>query len=231
MRRLRSKRRRSRAPVVAIAILLTLLLSYIIFMNRLLPVVETMAVNRARNLCTETINQAAGKVIKDNNITYDMLMELEKDSSGNITAVKANTLKIDELKYKITNEVIKELNETDTSSLGIPLGTVIGGQLFHGLGPRIRVNIESIGSAETKIINEFSSAGINQTRQQVLLEVDASITVLVSTSHITTNVKSNYTIADTVIVGNVPDSYTVVDDSSGKSNSDKIFIYGNKGSK
>jgi len=123
------------------------------------------------------------------------------------------------------------LNEADTSSLSIPLGTVIGGQLFHGLGPKIRVNIERIGSAETKIINEFSSAGINQTRQQVLLEVDASITVLVSTSHITTNVKSNYTIADTVIVGNVPDSYTVVDDSSGKSNSDKIFIYGNKGSK
>jgi sporulation protein YunB len=200
-------------------------------MNRLLPVVETMAVNRARNICTDTINQAAGKVIKDNNITYDMLMELEKDSSGNITAVKANTLKIDELKYKISNEVIKELNEADTSSLSIPLGTVIGGQLFHGLGPKIRVNIERIGSAETKIINEFSSAGINQTRQQVLLEVDASITVLVSTSHITTNVKSNYTIADTVIVGNVPDSYTVVDDSSGKSNSDKIFIYGNKGSK
>lgn len=231
MRRLRSKRRKNRALVVAIAILLTLLLPYIIFMNRLLPVVETMAVNRARNICTDTINQAAGKVIKDNNITYDMLMELEKDSSGNITAVKANTLKIDELKYKISNEVIKELNEADTSSLSIPLGTVIGGQLFHGLGPKIRVNIERIGSAETKIINEFSSAGINQTRQQVLLEVDASITVLVSTSHITTNVKSNYTIADTVIVGNVPDSYTVVDDSSGKSNSDKIFIYGNKGSK
>ena len=91
MRRLRSKRRKNRALVVAIAILLTLLLSYIIFMNRLLPVVETMAVNRARNICTDTINQAAGKVIKDNNITYDMLMELEKDSSGNNTAVKANT--------------------------------------------------------------------------------------------------------------------------------------------
>lgn len=231
MRRLRSKRRHGRAPAVFLGVALTLVIFYIIFIVRLLPIVETMAVNNARNLATETINKAAGKVLSEENVNYDNLMTLEKDGNGNITAVKADTLRIDELKYKITNEVIKELNGIDTSDLGIPIGTIIGGQLFSGMGPKVKVRIEPVGSAETKIVNEFSSAGINQTRQQVFLEVDASITVLVSSDSIKTEVKSNYTIADTVIVGKVPDSYTYVDDTSGKSNSDKVILYGGKNSK
>lgn len=166
MRRLRSKRRHGRAPAVFLGVALTLVIFYIIFIVRLLPIVETMAVNNARNLATETINKAAGKVLSEENVNYDNLMTLEKDGNGNITAVKADTLRIDELKYKITNEVIKELNGIDTSDLGIPIGTIIGGQLFSGMGPKVKVRIEPVGSAETKIVNEFSSAGINQTRQQ-----------------------------------------------------------------
>lgn len=231
MRRLHSRRRNKMAFLILSSILMLFIIFFLLFTIRLLPVVKTMAVNSARNIATQTINKAAGKVISDEKIGYDDLMTLEKDSNGNITAVKADTLKIDKLKYEITSEVIKELDDINTSDLGIPIGTVIGGQLFSGIGPKVKVKIEPVGSAETKIVNEFTSAGINQTRQQILLEVDASITVIVSSTNISTDVKSNYTIADTVIVGNVPNSYTVVDDNSGKSKSDKIIMYGGKNKK
>lgn len=228
MRRFRRRRVRSGSLGVAVITLCVLLIVYFVFAFRLMPLIKTIAVNNARNAATQTINNAAGKVIKNDNIDYDKLMSLDKDASGQITAVKANTIQIDLLKYEITNEAIDELNSINSGSLGVPVGTVVGGQLFSGLGPHIRVRIEPVGSIETQLVNEFTSAGINQTRQQIILTVKASVTIMVSSYSVTTDVSSNFTIADTVIVGKVPDSYTVVEDSSAGSESDaqKIFTYG-----
>jgi sporulation protein YunB len=197
-----------------------------------MPVIKTMAVNNTKNIATQTINSAVEKVLKGNDVGYDKLMILEKDSGGDITAVKSDTLQIDTLKYEITNEAVKELNAIDPKDISVPLGTVIGGQIFTGLGPQISVRVEPIGNVDTQIVNEFSSAGINQTRQQILLYIKTEITIIVSSYNVTTSVESNFTIADTVIVGNVPDSYTVVEDSaaSSQSNSQKIFTYGKNSS-
>ena len=229
MRRYHAKRVKNRALLFLIFILGLITVLIYIFTVRLMPVIKTMAINNAKNMATQTINNATGKVLKEKNIDYDKLMTLDKDSSGKITAVKAESLQIDLLKYEITNEAIKEINAIDSTELGVPIGTVVGGQLLTGMGPRINVKIEPVGNVETQIVNEFTSTGINQTRQQIMLNVKASITIIVSSYNVTTNVESNFTIADTVIVGNVPDSYTVVDDSatSGESASQKIFTYNN----
>lgn len=220
--------RRQTKKKVMLALLITLLLLilfYYIFSVRLMPVVKTMAVNNARTVATSTINNAAGKVLKDNKINYDKLITLEKDSNGKINAVKADTLEIDLLKYQITSEAVKELNAIDSSKIDIPLGTVIGGQLFSGMGPRIHVTIEPLGNVETNIVNKFTSTGINQTRQEVILDVKASITVIVSSYNINTSVDTNFDIADTIIVGDVPDSYMEITDGT-NSNGEKAIIYG-----
>lgn len=224
MRRFRRRRVKNKALAVFIVFLIIFIAGYYIFSVRLMPLIKTIAVNNAKVIATETINKAAGKVLEEEQIDYDKLMTIEKDSNGSIIAVKANTLKIDQLKYKITNEAIREINSIDPDQLSVPIGTVIGGQLLSGKGPRVKVRIEPIGNVETQIINEFTSTGINQTRQQVMLSVTASITIIVSTYSVTTDVTSNFTLADTVIVGNVPDSYMVVDD--GSEGSEKVFIYG-----
>jgi sporulation protein YunB len=197
-----------------------------------MPVIKTMAVNNARIAATETINNAAGLVLKNNNIDYDKLVTLEKDSSGKIQAVKADSLEIDLLKYQITNEVVKDINNINSSELSIPIGTLIGGQLFSGLGPRINVTIAPVGNVETNIINKFTSTGINQTRQEVMLDVNASITIIVSSYNITTNVDTNFDIADTIIVGDVPGTYMYVNGDSSTSSNDaaKMFEYSNTNS-
>lgn len=226
MRRSFRRQPKNKVILALLIILLLLILLYLIFSVRLLPVIKTMAVNNARTTAISTINNAAGKVLKDNKIDYDKLITLEKDSNGKINAVKADTLEIDLLKYQITNEAVKEINSINSSSLDVPVGTVIGGQLFSGMGPRVHVTIEPVGNVETNIENKFTSTGINQTRQEVILDVRASITVIVSSYNVSTNVDTNFDIADTIIVGDVPDSYMQITDDSSQSNSDKVFKYG-----
>lgn len=226
MRRFGRRRRSNRALHVLLITLMLCLLVYIIFILRFIPIIKTMAISNAKNIATQTINNAAGKVLKKEKLSYDQIMMLERNKSGQVTAVKANTLQIDVLKYEITNEALREMSNMNTGSLGVPIGTVIGGELFSGFGPHINVKVEPLGNIQTEIDNEFTSTGINQTRQQVILKVRAAITVIVSNYTLVTDVQSNFVIADTVIVGSVPNSYTVIEEAADAGTAEKVYTYG-----
>lgn len=227
IRRAHMMRGRAGIKLCLAAAVLAAALLYAAFNIALVPVLKTSAVNRARIVAIDTINNAAGRVLKNDSITYDRLMRVDKDSSGSVTAVSADTMQINMLKYDVTGEVIRELNSIDPSELAIPFGTVIGGQLFTGRGPYIRIKIQPIGSVDSNIVNSFSSAGINQTRQQIMLDVKADITLIIASYNVSTRVESNIDVADIVIVGGVPGSYTYVGGSGGAAGSDgRVIIYG-----
>ena len=92
--------------------------------------------------------------------------------------------------------------------LSIPIGTLTGSALLAGRGPRIRVRMESVGSSTARFNNQFESAGINQTKHQIILEVDVSVAILLPGFTTATKVSTAVTVAETVIVGAVPDTYT-----------------------
>lgn len=222
--RYRVRRKKNRAALMCILFGTITVLCYSVFDIALMPVLRTAAVNKAKIVAIYTINDAVGKVLREDGISYDKLMSVEKDSAGTVTAVSANTVEINMLKYDITSEVIKELNNIQGSELAIPFGTVLGGPLFTGRGPMINIRIQPIGSVNSNVVNDFTSAGINQTRQQIMLDIRADITLMIANYNVSTSVESNISVADIVIVGGVPGSYTYVGDTG--DGSDRIFTYG-----
>ena len=92
--------------------------------------------------------------------------------------------------------------------LSIPIGTLTGSALLAGRGPRISVRMESVGSSSARFENRFDSAGINQTNHQIALEVDVSVSILLPGFTTATTVSTAVTVAETVIVGSVPETYT-----------------------
>lgn len=219
-----SKKRLHRtAFIVLLVITLFLFLIYILNI-RLYPIIKTVATTKAQSIATSVINSAVSQVLIDDKINYNSLMTFEKDQEGKITAVKADSLQINKLKFDISNEINKRFDSIDSKDLNIPLGTILGGQLFTNRGPNIKIKIAPVGNANSELTSIFSSAGINQTRQQVMMKIKVVMTVVMASYNITTAIESNFSLADTVIVGNVPGSYMVVEDGSGSS--DKIYMYG-----
>jgi sporulation protein YunB len=225
--RFRRKNKKRRVAVFFFFVFAVVIILYIMFNALLMPILKTAAVYKAKIVAIYTINSAVGKVLKTDNISYDKLMNFDKDSNGDITAVNADTMQINLLKYDITNEVIKELSSIKSSELKIPFGTVFGGQILTGRGPMINIRIQPMGNVDSNISNTFTSAGINQTRQQVMLDIKADIIVMISSYNVSTQVETNFCIADSVIVGSVPGSYMVINGTSDAT--DKLFIYGNSG--
>ena len=83
-----------------------------------------------------------------------------------------------------------------------------GSVLLAGRGPSISVRMESVGSSSAWFENEFTSAGINQTKHQIVLNIDVAVSILLPGFSTATVVSNAVTVAETVIVGSVPDTYT-----------------------
>ena len=170
-------------------------------------VIRDLAQTSVMNTTSDLTNDAISKQIAAGNIAYDRIVYFEKDLEGRITALKTNMSEVNRLKTDVLNIINDEIMALDNSDIGVPLGSLFLPELFSGKGPAIPVHILSIRNSDASFVSSFSQAGINQTLHQLtmLVSVDVAILVLGQTSNFT--ITSEVVVAETVIVGSVPNTF------------------------
>ena len=170
-------------------------------------VAASLARTQVMNVTSDLINDAIDRQIEEGSIAYDRMVYFEKDLEGRITALKTNMGLVNRLKTDTLNRINDEIMALDSDHIGIPLGSLILPELLAGTGPRFNVRVLSIRNSEADFDSRFSEAGINQTLHQLtlLVSVDVAVLVLGKTEHFT--VESEVVVAETVIVGTVPETY------------------------
>ena len=178
----------------------------ILFRTKFHGTIRSLAETQIKNSTSDLINDAIDKQIETGNIQYDRIVYFEKDLNGKITALKTNMSEVNRLKTSILNMINDEILAMDTTDLGIPLGSLILPEMLSGRGPQIPVQILSISNSDAGFESYFTQAGINQTLQKITMNisVDVSILVLGKTESFTVN--SEVVVAETIIVGQVPDT-------------------------
>ena len=172
------------------------------------PLLASLATTKVSTTVTRIVSEAVYQAIEDGEIRYDGLVTFEKDETGQITAVRSNMAAFNHLQADILDTILTRIDQVSARELSIPVGTLTGFSLLAGRGPRISVRMESVGSSEANFHNEFVSAGINQTKHQIILTVDVSVSILLPGFTTATKVSNSFIVAETVIVGSVPDTYT-----------------------
>ena len=152
------------------------------------------------------VNTSIAEIMKDEDYTGDYFVNFEKTDAGEISAISSNMARINALSAKILDTVIN-VTENQTITVEIPIGNLTGVSLLMGRGPKVPVQIIVLTSSKVEFSNSIITAGINQTKHQVNLEVIVDIDVLIPWDTASTQVKTEVLIADTVIVGKVPDTY------------------------
>lgn len=137
---------------------------------------------------------------------YSSFINLEKDSYGNITALTTNMRNVNSLTSDLIRKMVAASNTGDFD-VNIPLGSLTGASLLLGRGPDVPIRIVLLSSSSARLKNEFSTAGINQTKHEIYLELSIDLDVLVPWNSIATKVDTQVLVAETVIVGKVPDTY------------------------
>ena len=170
-------------------------------------VIQSLAQTQIANTTSDLTNDAIARQIASGDIRYDRIVYFEKDLDGRITALKTNMSEVNRLKTDILNLINDEILALDTMDIGIPMGSLILPQFFSGKGPHIPVHILSIRNSDATFASNFSQAGINQTLHQLTMVVSIDVAMLVLGKTESFTITSEVVVAETVIVGQVPQTF------------------------
>lgn len=190
-----------------LVILVVLLALFFAMRSKYRLVIDDLAQTQVKNTTSDLTNDAIAKQIAVGDIQYDRIVFFEKDLDGRITALKTNMSEVNRLKTDILNIINDEILALDHSDIGIPLGSLFFPELLSGKGPAIPVRILSIRNSDANFVSHFSQAGINQTLHRLNMEVSIDVAVLVLGQTSSFTMTSEVVVAETIIVGDVPETY------------------------
>ena len=195
--------------VLAILLFLSVLLivGFFLLRRQYRDLIRELAETQVKNATSDLTNDAIAKQIEDGVVQYDRIVYFEKDLDGRITALKTNIGEVNRLKTDILNIINDEILALDNSDIGIPIGSLFLPELLSGRGPVIPVHILSIRNSDAVFHSNFTQAGINQTLHQVTMQVSIDVAVLVLGETTSFTMVTEVVIAETVIVGDVPNTF------------------------
>lgn len=172
----RRNRKRVKAYVAIVFIVITLILFLSFIENRLRASMAQISEYKVKSIITRVVGNAVSENFPDN-IEYNDIATISKDESGNITSVQTDIAKLNRIFANVSLSVQDQLSGLDGEKISIPLGTILGEPIFAAWGPDINFKVIPTGSVETDFKSEFTSAGINQTKHRIYLLVKTEIGV------------------------------------------------------
>ena len=204
------RRKKNMLKLALIGILVVVLLMCIAISLSIQPMVRDLARAKVENHGQGIINEAIETQMDNGDVDYTSIVLFEKDIHGNVTALKTNIAEVNRLKTQTLARIDKMLLDMDVEEIGLPLGNLVLPTFFSGTGPKLPVKVLSISNSDAEFRNVFSEAGINQTAHQIMMDVLVDMVVLTPAGTDSVRVVSSVVVAETVIVGDVPQSYVNV---------------------
>ena len=196
--------------IIFLAVLFLLILLFFYSIIRLRPVAFVKAEATAKNITLRVIADSVAEVSKEEKIDYNSLVELGRDSDGNVTSLSSKAENINIFKSLLSKKILEKLEASESKEFAIPIGNLTGSLVFTGRGPAIKVKIIETSFLKSEIKSEFSECGINQTRHTINADIRIKMKIVMLTKAYDIEVFDRVVIADTVIVGKVPDGYTAI---------------------
>ncbi len=195
-----------KAQLFFMIILITMIGMVAVFERNMRPTIVTIAQARAKSIATRAINNAVNEKLV-NDIQYRDLIIVKTDMNGRIVLMQPNTMQINNLASETALAIQESIRDLSNERIRIPLGRLFGSTLLASYTPSITMKIFPVGTVQVNVKNAFEEAGINQTRHQIYLDVDTRVRVVIPLCSSEVKVNAQAPIADTVIVGEVPDSF------------------------
>ena len=204
-----------RLRLTLVLLVLFVAVALLVFRWKFNQPVRELAQAQVINATSDLINDAIDQQIEAGDIQYDRIVYFEKDLDGGIRALKTNMSEVNRLKTNTLNIINDEILALDQSDIGVPIGSIFLPEFFSGRGMCIPVQILAIRNSDGYFEIHFTQAGINQTlhRLNMCVLVDVSILVLGRSASFT--VTSEVVVAETIIIGDVPDTFLQTGGSNG----------------
>lgn len=120
------------------------------------------------------VNKCISEYISANTDSFKKICSYNYTNSGTLSHITINSAEMNTLRVEIEKAIVTEIEKLNYESFEMPVGNIIGIKIFSGCGPKIKIKIVPLGTAECDTINDFSSVGVNQTLHRVGLRFTIS---------------------------------------------------------
>ncbi len=160
----------------------------------------------------ETLEEESGVSLSD-------ALQLHYASDGSIAAVSMDADVLNRLGSALSTRLTEVLSGMERETVEVPLGTALDFPLFSGLGPDLQIEILDVGHVTAEFDSAFQDAGINQTIYSVNLLLSVEVNLLLPGGTYTLEVETVLPVAETVLLGDVPQEYVSVSGTHSASDS------------
>lgn len=170
------------------------------------PVLAAAARYQVRSQVTAAVEQWAARDLQERGVDYSDFVTITRNEAGEITALSADMARLNLLRAELSAHLLERLEDSQLE-LTIPVGSLLPLEPTWARGPELHLRALALGTASAEFESEFTSAGINQTRHRLWLELSVPVTVLLPGGGEELTVDSRLCVAETVIVGQVPQTW------------------------
>ncbi|MBQ6569250.1 MAG: sporulation protein YunB [Clostridia bacterium] len=168
------------------------------------------------------INATVGETVG----TQSDFAKISYTQDGKICGIQFDMPRISAVKSQIVSKINSGIYEGDFCTVKIPAGSLTGSSMLMGKGFPVTVKAQMYGTADAKIISEFSGCGINQTLHRILIEITADFYIVKPGKNDRLTVTTTYCLAETLIVGDIPSAYTLIEGASPDEIESRIIDFG-----
>lgn len=195
--------------IIALFIVFNLLLT--LFDKKVMPSVLNISETMMRAEAIKTINTVSVEVFDEETSKKD-IVKIERDKNNKINSISADTMLLNKLSSEIAIRCNERLEELGAKGIEVPLGWMTDKSVYYNLGPKITIEMEPLGNIESSYESIFESAGINQTRHKIYLNVKAKIKIIIPMYTKELEVDAQIPLSETIIVGEIPDAAIQLND-------------------
>lgn len=160
----------------------------------------------AYSYSTQAINNAVSLTLSDK-INYENLIDVQKNSNGDVIYMSANTYKINKINTSVAKNGKSFIEKELKNGIKVPILAFLGIDIISGYGREINFKSLSVSSVKCDFSSEFASVGINQTKHTLYLIAETEIFIDIPLNRCSRKFDTKVLISESVIVGNVPDIY------------------------
>ncbi len=179
---------------------------FILLDIRLRPLIIEMARYKVQTLVTQAANDAIIEEMEKTPLSYGDLITVSRDEKGDVSLLSYNALEVNRLKSKISSSVIDKVSAIKETNIYIPIGNISNFDYLHNKGPKLSFKITPTAIVQTDIENNFEYTGINQVNHRIFIVLRIKATALIPNYSSTTEFETRVCVAQTVIIGKVPNN-------------------------
>lgn len=202
----RKKSKLNRFALCALLLSALLLFSLVRLEQKIRPVVRTMAEYECKERAVRWMQSAVADCLRDTPELLEDLYLLQYDSAGRVQSAEADASRLAQLQYMLESDLTQSMEE-GAADFSVPLGTLLGLQLFSGRGPDVNVKVIPLSHVETRVETSFTSAGVNQTKLQTDLVFSVQLCAVLAGMQVETTAESTICVSQLLIVGQTPQFY------------------------